>query len=129
MAKNSKKSSAGADENRVSGERIPVNILVDYKSQGTYLFDFCRDLGAGGVFIATEKPSAVGEELELSFTIPDAKKTLSVKGKVTWIQSKIETKPQVSPGMGVQFQDFSSEQRKMLEEFVERYAALVKKPA
>jgi type IV pilus assembly protein PilZ len=129
MAKNSKKSSAQGDENRVSGERIPVNILVDYKSKGTYLFDFCRDLGAGGVFIATDKPSAVGEELELSFTIPDAKKTLSVKGKVTWIQSKIETKPQVSPGMGVQFQEFSSEQRKMLEEFVARYAALVKKPA
>jgi len=129
MAKNSKKSASPGEESRISGERIPVNILVDYKSKGTYLFDFCRDLGAGGVFIATDKPSAVGEELELSFTIPDAKKTLSIKGKVTWIQAKIEAKPHVSPGMGVQFKDFSSEQRRMLEEFVERYAAFLKKPA
>ncbi len=129
MAKNSKKSASTVEESRISGERIPVNILVDYKSKGTYLFDFCHDLGAGGVFIATEKPSAVGDELELSFTIPDAKKTLSVKGKVTWTQSKVEAKPHVSPGMGVQFKDFSSEQRQTLEEFVKRYAAFQKKPA
>ena len=129
MAKNSKKELNSAKELRESGDRISVNILVDYKTKGTYLFDFCQDLGVGGVFIATEKPNAVGEEFELSFTIPDSRQTLTVMGKVTWVQPKLAGKPTVYPGMGVQFLNFSGEKRKILEDFVKRYGALQKKPA
>lgn len=129
MAKNSKKDLNLAKEQRESGDRISVNILVDYKNKGTYLFDFCQDLGAGGVFIATERPNAVGEEFELSFTIPDSRQTLTVMGKVTWVQPKVTGKPNIYPGMGVQFLNFSGEKRKILEDFVKRYGALQRKPA
>jgi len=119
----------GSEDLRETGQRIDVNILVDYQAKGTYLFDFCKDLGTGGVFIATEHPQAVGEELNLSFTIPDSKKTLSVKGKVMWTQPKVTGRSDILAGMGIQFRDFTPEQRKLLEEFVNRYGSLLKKPA
>lgn len=114
-----KKKSGKGIENRDEG-RIPIQLLVDYKCDGHYLFDFCRDLGAGGVFIETKKPLQMGAEMDLTFTIPDSKETLETKGTVIWVQSEVPGRD-LTPGMGVQFHLFSADQRKVLEDFVQRY--------
>ena len=103
-----------------SGRRIPIQLLVDYKSDGNYLFDFCRDLGTGGVFIQTTKPLPTGSAIDLTFTIPDSKETLTAKGTVIWVQGTVN-KNEATAGMGVQFAGFSNDQRKLLEDFVKRY--------
>lgn len=104
-----------------SGRRVPIQLLVDYKSEGNYLFDFCKDLGAGGVFIQTGKPLPTGSNIELTFTIPDSKETVSAKGTVIWVQKPVDGRKDLTPGMGVQFQGFSADQRRLLDEFVQRY--------
>lgn len=103
------------------GRRVPIQLLVDYKAEGTYLFDFCKDLGAGGVFIQTTKPLPTGSAIDLTFTIPDSKETLMAKGKVIWVQNPVADRKDLTPGMGVQFDGFSVEQRRLLEDFVQRY--------
>jgi type IV pilus assembly protein PilZ len=100
--------------------RIPIQLLVDYRSEGHYLFDFCRDLGTGGVFIETKKPLDHGSEVSLTFTLPDSKETLEAKGRVIWVQSEVPDKD-LTPGMGVQFEGFTADQRKILEDFIGRY--------
>jgi type IV pilus assembly protein PilZ len=104
-----------------TGRRVPIQLLVDYKADGHYLFDFCKDLGTGGVFIQTAAPLPMGSSIDLTFTIPDSKETLVAKGTVIWVQAPVAERKELTPGMGVQFQGFSGEQRKMLEEFVVRY--------
>ena len=101
-------------------QRVPVQLLVDYRSEGNYLFDFCRDLGTGGVFIETTKPLSHGSVVELTFTLPDSKETLEAKGRVIWVQTAIPEK-NTAAGMGVQFEEFTQEQRVILQEFVDRY--------
>jgi uncharacterized protein (TIGR02266 family) len=101
--------------------RVPIQLLVDYKSGGHYLFDFCRDLGTGGVFIETNNPLSTGSDIELTFTIPDSKETMRTKGKVIWSQPPISTRSEVKPGMGVQFTQFDESQRKTLDDFINRY--------
>ena len=118
-----------AKENRTSGTRIPIQLLVDYKADGNYLFDFCKDLGEGGVFIETKSPKKQGSELELTFTIPDSKQTLSTKGRVIWVQNPIEGRQDLTPGMGIQFESFDASDRKTLEEFVRRYSSNISKSA
>jgi uncharacterized protein (TIGR02266 family) len=110
-----------ADEEERTCQRVPIQLLVDYKSDGSYLFDFCKDLGTGGVFIQTEKPLPTGAHLDLTFTIPDSKETVLTKGTVIWSQQPVPDKKELVPGMGVQFNGFSEEQRKLLENFVQRY--------
>jgi uncharacterized protein (TIGR02266 family) len=110
-----------SDEEERSCQRVPIQLLVDYKSGGSYLFDFCKDLGTGGVFIQTEKPLPTGTTLDLTFTIPDSKETVLTKGTVIWSQPPVADKKDLSPGMGVQFNSFSDEQRRLLENFVQRY--------
>jgi type IV pilus assembly protein PilZ len=110
----------GAITDRVD-HRIPIQLLVDYKADGHFLFDFCRDLGTGGVFIETKQPLSAGSEIELTFTIPDSKETLRTKGKVIWSQAAITGRSDINVGMGVQFTKFSESQRKTLDEFISRY--------
>ncbi len=123
--KNSKKTVEGVEktdsDKRSSGNRIPIQLLVDYKCEGHYLFDFCRDLGTGGVFIETTTPQNHGTMLDLTFTIPDSKETLHTVGKVIWVQNLVKGRDDLVPGMGVQFESFNNEQRAILEEFVRRY--------
>ena len=118
----SEKKTRAKKDKRESGTRIPIQLLVDYKADGSYLFDFCRDLGEGGVFIETQSPKDQGSELELTFTIPDSKETLTTKGQVIWVQNPVEGRPDLVPGMGVQFKSFDTHARKTLEKFVERYS-------
>lgn len=113
-------SSHGSISDRTD-HRVPIQLLVDYKADGHYLFDFCRDLGTGGVFIETKQPLSSGSEIELTFTIPDSKETLRTKGKVIWSQAPIANRADVSVGMGVQFTQFSEDQRKLLDDFIRRY--------
>lgn len=108
------------DDQRSTGTRVPIQLLVDYKTNGHYLFDFCRDLGTGGVFIETDKPQEQGSTLDLTFTIPDSKETLIAKGQVIWVQQAVADK-NIAPGMGIQFEEFSQEQRDILENFIKRY--------
>jgi type IV pilus assembly protein PilZ len=102
--------------------RVPVQLLVDYRANGHYLFDFCRDLGAGGVFIETRNPLSHGSVVELTFTLPDSKETLEAKGRVIWVQTEVPDK-NLTPGMGVQFESFTAEQRTLLQKFVDRYSS------
>ena len=101
--------------------RVPVQLLVDYRANGHYLFDFCRDLGTGGVFIETKQPLSHGSVVELTFTLPDSKETLEARGRVIWVQSEVPDK-NLAAGMGVQFDEFTAEQRRILQSFVNRYS-------
>lgn len=109
--------------------RIPIQLLVDFRCDGNYLFDFCEDLGTGGLFIQTESPLPEGSEIDLTFTLPDSKKTISTKGNVIWVQKKSEDAKK-STGMGVQFHKFDSSERKELQDFLDRHSKdSDKKPA
>lgn len=112
--------SATKESNR-EDTRVPIQLLVDYKADGHYLFDFCKDLGAGGVFIQTKSPLPQGSQVDLTFTIPDSKETLITKGQVIWVQEQVHDRKDLTAGMGVQFADFGKEQRSILDNFIRRY--------
>lgn len=115
------KKAGSTSRNDRDDHRVPIQLLVDYRANGHYLFDFCKDLGSGGVFIQTTSPLPQGSDIDLTFTLPDSKETLVTKGHVIWVQSKIDGREDLTPGMGVQFKGFIGEQRKTLEDFVARY--------
>jgi type IV pilus assembly protein PilZ len=116
-----KKAALKSDEDKRSGRRVPIQLLVDYRSEGHYLFDFCKDLGTGGVFIQTKKPLPQGTDIDLTFTLPDSKETLKASGEVIWVQNQVVGRQDLTPGMGVQFRQFSGAQRQLLEDFIVRY--------
>mgnify|MGYP001287212407 CR=1 FL=1 len=111
-----KSSSKGASSRN---HRIPVQMLVSYKGKGNYLFDFSKNLGEGGVFIATDNPPPTGSKIDLMFTLPSGNETIEAEGLVMWTQEPIAERQELNAGMGVQFTDFKKDDRKRLAEFID----------
>jgi uncharacterized protein (TIGR02266 family) len=104
------------------GERIAIQLLVDYRVDGAYFFDFCSALSETGLFVVSAFPQAVGTRMELTFTLPDSKETITTCAWVEWVQAPSSKKGNIIlGGMGVQFAAMDEEQRKGLREFVRRY--------
>src|SRR5215831_16679486 len=57
-------------EQRRHSQRLPVNLPITFNFKGKYVKAICRDLGAGGARLYSNKPIAVGTQLvlQLSFS-------------------------------------------------------------
>jgi len=106
------------DIERRKNPRVMVRALVDYESQDTFIYDHSRDLSEGGVFIQTDKPLQIGEELKLKFSLPDIEKVFEIKGEVIWASSK--DSDDNMKGMGIGFKDIQDEDKRLIQEYIER---------
>jgi len=80
------------------------------------------NLSAGGTFITTPSPPAVGEELRLWFTLPRTQRPLSLPGQVVWHNS-VRSSNGFQPGMGVAFSAAGTEEASALERFLKHAPA------
>jgi uncharacterized protein (TIGR02266 family) len=74
--------------------RKPLFTVVDFTTRGHAFKDFIKNISPGGVFIETSIPFSVGQELSLTFALPNCEKHIKITGEVVRIT------PQ---GIGVKF--------------------------
>ena len=101
--------------------RIRAQMRVYYGPEPQKLLsEFSVDLSAGGLYIETESPLPVGENLTLRFTLPKQKGMVTCKARVAWINPKENPrKADLPPGMGIQFVELSLEDMKSIRRFLE----------
>ena len=77
----------------------------------TVLSDFSVDLSTGGLYLKTNMPLEIDEELMLIFSLPgQEKEAVSCSARVAWVnQEENPLKPELPSGMGVQFVNLSPE--------------------
>lgn len=85
-----------AADQRTAGERVTIVVDVGVLSASNFYAGVTADVSAGGVFVSTDAPLAVGTEVTLFFTL-GSERTLSAEGTVRW------TRQEQPPGMGVAF--------------------------
>lgn len=100
--------------------RLPVEVKVDYRTVGSFITDYSKNISKGGVFIHTSLPLPVGERVRLRLTLPDGDAPFALDGVVKWT-STLRDKDKHPPGMGVEFVDFSDEVKQKLEALVAKY--------
>ena len=83
-----KEASKGAREHH----RKSFVMVVDYVMQDRMYKDFIQDISAGGLFIETSQPFSVGQDVTLTFPLPDHQEHIKITGEV------VRTTPQ---GIGV----------------------------
>lgn len=105
-----------ADERRAS-PRVSMTADVSLYSETNFWSGFSEDLSEGGLFIATYQGAKLGTELELTFELPTGH-VVKTKGVVRWLRDGER------PGVGVQFQDLSDEDLKIIKTFVKHRAPL-----
>ena len=84
------------------------------------LSEFSVDLSTGGLYVKTDFPLPLDETLTLRFTLPDHKGMVTCKARVAWVNPKKNPrKPDLPPGMGIQFVELSLEEMKSIKRFLE----------
>ncbi|MDY7037096.1 MAG: PilZ domain-containing protein [Thermodesulfobacteriota bacterium] len=74
--------------------RKPFFMTVDYAAKGRNYNGFIKDISAGGLFIETPVPFSVGEDIVLTFPVPNSQKHIKIIGEI------VRTTEQ---GIGVKF--------------------------
>ena len=68
--------------------RKNTSIYVVCSGSNHYFRDFIKNISAGGLFIETETPLFVNQELITTFFLPGVKDPIKIKGKVVRTDSK-----------------------------------------
>jgi len=97
-------------EGRRKHVRKPFLMTVDYSTQDHVYKDFIQDISTGGVFIQTHMPFTVGQEVSLTFPLPNYQKHIKVTGEV--VRSTTQ-------GVGVKFKMADQDQTAMITSLLE----------
>ncbi len=123
--------------------RAPIELKVEYKRLNTFFYDYTKNISKGGTFIKTERPLDIGTIFLFKLLIPSQTVSLALRGEVRWVVKDGSPRPPEiaadhDPGMGIRFMYDDPDQRRGLEEVVEKmmidslgeliYSRLVKKP-
>jgi len=92
------------------GSRRPCVILVDFSSDDLSTQEYIRDISVGGAFIKTDQPLVIGQEVALSFSIPNIEHSLDLTGKVVRCNGE---------GIGVKFTNLTTRQQDIIMSIIE----------
>ena len=90
--------------------RKPFFMVVDYATQDRGYRDFIQNISAGGVFIETQMPFSAGQEVSLTFPLPNYRKYIKISGEVVLTSAQ---------GIGVTFKVVSQDQDAMIKSLLE----------
>src|SRR5262245_39431089 len=110
--------SEGSDRRREL--RAPIELRVEYKRVNTFFADYTKNISRGGTFIATDKPLDIGTEFVFALDLPGLTEPLRLRGREMWTTKVEDSSKANPPGMGIEFQYSSSEERSETEKVVER---------
>jgi Tfp pilus assembly protein PilZ len=91
--------------------RKSCSIPVSYATYDRVYSNIIKNISQKGVFIETQRPLFVGEELILSFSMPGFGKPLKVKGEIVQVSRS---------GIGVEFKNMSPYVEEMVATLINR---------
>jgi uncharacterized protein (TIGR02266 family) len=104
------KKRAGPENRRAPRVEISKGVWVAWRTDGKPNVSRVRDLSAGGVFIATDKPLQKGSAVRLLFSLAEGE--MRIEGTVRYSDG--------NQGMGVEFVSMGTADRARLQELIRR---------
>lgn len=80
-------------------------------------FGYAKTIGTGGMFISSVNPRNVGEEFDITFSIPGQPEPVRAKCEVAW-RREYDPKVTREPGMGIKFVELDHDTKRKIEEWV-----------
>jgi uncharacterized protein (TIGR02266 family) len=84
-----------------------IQALLHFASLDDFREAYARDISRGGVFLRTEEQQPLRSQLEVVLLPPGAHEGISLMGEVVHIIPRDRNRPEVEPGMGIQFLDMT----------------------
>jgi type IV pilus assembly protein PilZ len=113
------------DNDRRREARAPIELKVEYKRLNTFFYDYTKNISKGGTFIKTDKPLDIGTIFLFKLMLPAQSAPIALRGEVRWVVKEGEPLPPGVPaghesGMGIKFVYDTADQRRELEQVVEK---------
>src|SRR5262245_36460847 len=106
----------GVDSRRK--DRTPICVLVEQPGFKQDYLDKTLDISESGMFIETDTPMELGEEVIFKFALP-GRPPITVRGRVKRVNKRNGfLSPQKPEGMGIEFTTLDSLSTSILREFV-----------
>lgn len=90
-------------------------IGVDYRIDGTSYSGFILDINASGVFIESDTPFAIEQEIMLKFTLPRLAQSYHTRATIVWSGTQ---------GFGARFEALSRRQKEQIRAFSDEAARI-----
>ncbi|MGE0786869.1 MAG: TIGR02266 family protein [Sandaracinaceae bacterium] len=107
---------------RRGADRSTLEVAIGLEGDNRFYTGKTGDLSAGGLFVATQTPLAVGTELVLSFVLPDGYR-VSAHAVVAWVRAPRYRPDELPVGMGIRFEALDERDRRAIEHFLEQRPA------
>ena len=92
-------------------KREPFFMVVNYSVEDRSYTSHILDISAGGIFIETRIPFTAGQEVSLTFPLPDYQKHIKIIGKIVRVTQQ---------GIGVKFKTVNQDQEAMIKPLLGR---------
>jgi uncharacterized protein (TIGR02266 family) len=103
--------------------RIDLRVPVVFGVGGEQVVAETRNIGLGGVFVATRELPPAGQRVSLHLALPDWDESHLLSGEVRWLRGPDDNPhPVEGPGMGVRFVKLSLYVAAALDNFVRSHA-------
>jgi uncharacterized protein (TIGR02266 family) len=100
---------------RRESPRIELVIEVTLESAHNFYTGFGRNIGDGGLFIATQALPHLGEELLVRFRLPGIDRQIEAEGVVRWVRDVGEAE---AHGVGVALSRLRKDDRAAIDQFI-----------
>lgn len=100
-------------------ERLSINLRFIFRSGSQVAQAFSRDLSTKGAFLKTDRMLPLGTRLDLRFFVPGVQEEIHCRGIVRSTSSPQSTGE--LGGIGLEFEDLSADDRKLLETFLNHH--------
>lgn len=109
-------------ERHSGGPRIPIHILVDFKTTDLVMMEYAQNISTQGIFLETRDILPIGSTVLVSFILPDATRLITVQGEVVWARRKSYRKTSsTSAGMGIRFAEINPEDERAISDFITKW--------
>ncbi len=100
---------------------IKVEIKAGISNVGGIIYFSTKNISKGGAFIVSDYLFERGQELTLSFRLPDDDRIILAVGRIKWVNEKEKVDGKyLEPGMGIEFVKISPADEKRIDEFVKK---------
>ncbi len=104
--------------------RVEVEVEVAMHTEHNFYTGISENLSEGGVFIATYDNLPVGTQMDITINLPSCP-PIHAQGTVRWVREYHKFTEDLSPGVGVQFQNLPEKDQALIKDFLRRRAPLL----
>lgn len=111
-----------ANQSKRAAERRDFKVQVQVQHESQLQKFYSKNISSGGIFLQTEDLIPIGNELQLSFSIPGRKQPLKVSAKVVRHHKMQGMDDNFNPtninGIGLSFVNLSSEDQNTIDQYI-----------